>query len=157
MQIHFHRNYHNNINFFAYSKSPLYVRILIKELGWSQKKFKGFQNLQLPRAYTGWIGMNQILRNNHASEPMRLPWWMRMMEVGHYVVEVGHHVLEVEHYASSGRGIILQVVDANIGGGALCLGGRALCLKWWMQMDVKIYHLQHYAPPPMFAFTTVGA
>ena len=40
-------------------------------------------------------------------------WWMRMWEVGHYAAEVGH-------YVSSGGGIMLQVVDANAGGGALC-------------------------------------
>ena len=46
------------------------------------------------------------MNNEHASEPMRLPWWMRMREAGHYAAEVGH-------YASSGGGIMLQVVDAN--------------------------------------------
>ena len=28
------------------------------------------------------------------------------------------------------RGIMLQVVDANAGGGALCCRGGALCFKW---------------------------
>ena len=28
-------------------------------------------------------------------------------------------------------GIMLQVVDANAGGGALCCRGGALCFKWW--------------------------
>ena len=48
-------------------------------------------------------------------------WWMRMREVG--------------HYASSGGGIMRQVVDANAGGGALCFRGGALCFKWWMRME----------------------
>ena len=39
------------------------------------------------------------------------------------------------HYASSGGGIMLQVVDANAGGRALCFRGGALCLKWWMRME----------------------
>ena len=28
-------------------------------------------------------------------------------------------------------GIMLEVVDANMGGGALCCRGGALCFKWW--------------------------
>ena len=37
--------------------------------------------------------------------------------------EVGHYAAEVGHYVSSGGGIMLQVVDANAGGGALCFRG----------------------------------
>ena len=43
-----------------------------------------------------------------------------------------------------GWGIMLQVVDANAGGGALCCRGGALCFKWW----------GHYASSGGFASTT---
>ena len=49
--------------------------------------------------------------------------------------EVGHYAAEVGHYVSSGGGIMLQVMDANAGGGALCFRGGALCFKWWMRME----------------------
>ena len=49
--------------------------------------------------------------------------------------EVGHYAAEVGHYVSSGGGIMLQVVDANAGGGTLCFRGGALCFKWWMRME----------------------
>ena len=44
--------------------------------------------------------------------------------------EVGHYAAEVGHYASSGRGIMLQVVDANA-------GGEALCFKWWIRIRMN--------------------
>ena len=51
-----------------------------------------------------------------------------MREVGHYAAEVGHYAAEVGHYVSSDGGIMLQVVDANAGRGALCFRGGALCI-----------------------------
>ena len=80
---------------------------------------------------------------------MRLLWWMRTREVGHYAAEVGHYASEVGHYASSGGyergrwgimlqrwgimlqrwGIMLQVVDTNVGGRALCFRGGICVLE----------------------------
>ena len=65
-----------------------------------------------------------------------------MLEVGHYAAEVGIMLQVVDanagggasccrggHYASSGGGIMLPVVDANALGGALCFRGGALCFR----------------------------
>ena len=69
--------------------------------------------------------------------------------------EVGHYAAEVEHYASSGGGIMLQVVDANARGGALCFRGGASILIHHLKHNAP--NLQHNAPPPAFTSTTVGA
>ena len=53
---------------------------------------------------------------------------------------------EVGHYASSGGGIMLQVVDTNAGGGALCCRGGALCFKWW----IRTREMGHYASEAEF-------
>ena len=43
-------------------------------------------------------------------------------------------------------GIMLQVVDANAGDGALCCRGGALCFKWWGHYALmRMREVGHYA------------